>query len=32
MRLLVEFLAARFAADAPWSLRADEVRSGVPPS
>jgi DNA-binding transcriptional LysR family regulator len=29
VRLFVEFLAARFAADAPWSLRADEVR-GAP--
>ena len=26
VRLFVDFLAARFAADAPWSLRADEVR------
>ena len=26
VRLFVDFLAARFAADAPWSLGADEVR------
>ena len=27
VRLFVDFLSARFAADAPWALRADEVRS-----